>query len=441
MIAIGYSAMTEQLDVFLYEYRIGALRRDGIEQYVFQYDASWAAADDTIPLSLSLPLPQRTHTGQVVANFVDNLLPDNPDVRQRWATDAGLGTLEPFYLLQHYGQDVAGAASFRAPDSSPQTYREHISDDQIAERIRQLRDDETAWHDDRLAADGQFSLGGAQTKFSLARHEGRWFETSGGEPSMHVFKPQVKGVRDGELVEYLIMRAAYLLGIPTATVELFDAGGQHSLVVERFDRRTESGKTIRLHQEDLVQALGIPRLRKFESNGGPGIDRISALLKKSADAESRIRYAVLLIYSWIVLSTDAHAKNYSVFIQPGGATLTPLYDASSVIPYLGSDSSTDHESLLRRAGETKLAVRYGASYRAGDVARFELDVIARNAGMPADDLLAIAAVCLLELPEIVSWIASELPIHLQTDLVARLVEWMPIRVRQAAESLGIGPLF
>jgi serine/threonine-protein kinase HipA len=433
--------MTERLDVFLYEYRIGSLRRDGIEQYVFQYDEAWADADDTTSLSLSLPLPQRTHAGQVVADFVDNLLPDNPEVRQRWATDAGLSTLEPFYLLEHYGHDVAGAASFRAPGSSFETNREPISDDQIAERIRQLREDETAWHDDRMAANGQFSLGGAQSKFSLAKHGGTWFETTGGDPSTHLFKPQVKGLRDGELVEYLIMRAASLLGIPAAPVELFDAEGQHSLVVERFDRRAESGETIRLHQEDLVQALGLPRLRKFELHGGPGVDQIAALLRQSSDDGSRQRYAVLLIYAWIVLSADAHAKNYSVFLQPEGAALTPLYDASSVIPYLGPDLDTDHDSILQRANDTKLAVRYGASFQAGDVARFELELLARKAGMAADDLLAITAVCLLEISETVSDIASDLPTHLQTDTVARLVAWMPIRVRQAAESLGIGPLF
>lgn len=432
--------MSELLDVFLYDYRIGSLRRNGVEIYVFEYDDNWAQSDNTTSLSLSLPLPQRRHSGRAVANFIDNLLPDNPEVRQRWAMDAGLDSDEPFFLLQHYGQDVAGAVSFRAPGAAIESGREGVSDHQIAERIRQLKDDDTAWHDDQIAAIGQFSLGGAQTKFSLARHDDRWFETVGGDPSTHVFKPQVKGVPDGELIEYVVMRAAHLLGIPAASVDLFIAGDQHSLVVERFDRRQEGGKTIRLHQEDLVQSLGLPRLRKFESQGGPGIDDIMGLLARSSDEQSRARYAVLLMFSWLVLSTDAHAKNYSVYLQPEGAILTPLYDASSVIPYLSPDPETDMESILRRAGERKLAVNYGASFLARDVALFELGAIARAAGMPTDDLLASVALCLLEISATMSDIASALPAHLQTDTVARLVDWMPVRAKQAAESLGIGDL-
>lgn len=432
--------MSERLEVFLYGYLIGSLRRDGIELYVFEYDDDWARSDDTTSLSLSMPLPKRTHSGQVVASFIDNLLPDNPEVRQRWATDAGLDTDESFFLLKHYGQDVAGAVSFRASDVAVDTMRSAITDGQIAERIRLLKDDDTAWHDDRLAAVGQFSLGGAQTKFSLALHDNDWFQTVGDDPSTHLFKPQVKGVRDGELVEYVVMRAASLLGIPTAAVDLFVEGDQHSLVVARFDRRTEAGQTIRLHQEDLIQALGLSRLRKFESHGGPGIAKIMALLGRSSDEQSKARYAVLLMFSWIVLSTDAHAKNYSVFLQPDGAVLTPLYDASSVIPYLGTDREIDLESIARRAGEVSLAVRYGASFVAQDVARFELDVIARAAGMPADDLLAIVAVCLIEISDTLTGIASSLPPSLQTDTIARLVEWMPLRAKQAAQALGLGGL-
>ncbi|NEM90811.1 HipA domain-containing protein [Galbitalea soli] len=429
--------MSERLDVFLYGYPVGTLRRDGIELYVFDYDGEWATSDETTSLSLSMPLAQRTHSGRVVANFVDNLLPDNPEVRQRWATDAGLDSDEPFFLLQHYGQDVAGAISFRAPGAEAAGSRSAISDAEIAERIRQLTEDDTAWHDDRIATDGQFSLGGTQTKFSLAKHGSGWFETVGDDPSTHLFKPRVKGVPDGELIEFVVMRAAELLGIPTARVDLFIDGDQHSLVVERFDRIERAGDIIRLHQEDLVQSLGLPRLRKFESHGGPGIDRIMGLLRASSDQESRIRYAVLLMFSWLVLSTDAHAKNYSVFLQPDGAILTPLYDASSVIPYLSADRDTDVESILRRAGERKLAVRYGASYLAKDVARFELDAIARAAGMPGDDLLAATAVCLTSISATISEVATSLPAELQTDTVARLVAWMPVRVEQAARALGI----
>ncbi|MEO8528565.1 MAG: HipA domain-containing protein [Pseudolysinimonas sp.] len=432
--------MSDALDVFLYGYHVGQIRRRAVEDYVLEYEATWAAADEAIPLSLSLPLATRTHTGRVVANFMDNLLPDNPEVRQRWATDAGLDNVEPFFLLREYGEDVAGAATFRAAGTPESGERKAINHSEIAERIRVLREDDTAWHQELMEVSGQFSLGGAQTKFSLARHHGSWFETRGADPSTHLFKPQVKGARDGELVEFVVMRTALMLGIPTARVELFDHDGQHSLVVERFDRRVEGDDVVRLHQEDVLQALGKPRLLKYESDRGPGIDDVAELLQKASDNDSRWRYATMLLFAWIVLSTDAHAKNYSLFIESDAAKLTPLYDASSVLPYLGADLDLDLASLRKRAGEQRLATRYGASHLARDVGRFELEMIARRCGMSADDLLAIVAVQLLEISDTVSDVASAMPSHLQTDTVARMVEWMPIRALQAAEALGIGGL-
>jgi serine/threonine-protein kinase HipA len=433
--------MTDELDVELYGYRVGRLIRAGVEEYELLYDAEWASSDVAVPLSLSLPLRNQRHRGRVVASFLDNLLPDSPDVRQRWATDARLDTTEPFFLLREYGEDVAGAVSFRPANVPSRTSRTPVDDDQIAERIRRLRADATAWHDDGQPTAGQFSLGGAQRKFSLARDNAGWSETTGTEPSTHLFKPQVDGLPDGELVEYLVMRTAQYLGIATAEVDIFDHGDEHSLIVTRFDRRVEHGRAIRLHQEDLLQSLGVPRLLKYEANGGPGIDAISRLLKKEADRQSLERYAVSLMFAWVVLSTDAHAKNNSVFLQAEGATLTPLYDAVSLIPYLAPDSRIDVPSLLSRAADLRLSVNYGATARAGDVGLFELDRIAQRCGMPADRLLALTATYLYEISGVMEDVASRMPSRLQTATIARAVEWMPIRARQAAEALGVSGLF
>lgn len=36
---------------------------------------------------------------------------------------------------------------------------------------------------------------------------------------------------------------------------------------------------------------------------------------------------------WLLAAIDGHAKNFSVFLTPGGFRLTPLYDVMSVAPY------------------------------------------------------------------------------------------------------------
>ena len=39
------------------------------------------------------------------------------------------------------------------------------------------------------------------------------------------------------------------------------------------------------------------------------------------------------IVFWLLAAIDGHAKNYSIFLTPGGYKLTPLYDVMSAAPY------------------------------------------------------------------------------------------------------------
>ncbi len=36
---------------------------------------------------------------------------------------------------------------------------------------------------------------------------------------------------------------------------------------------------------------------------------------------------------WLLTAIDGHAKNFSIFLTPGGYKLTPLYDVMSASPY------------------------------------------------------------------------------------------------------------
>jgi hypothetical protein len=60
--------------------------------------------------------------------------------------------------------------------------------------------------------------------------------------------------------------------------------------------------------------------------------------------------------------------------------------------------------------------------------------------VPKDELIALALVQLQHLDEIVARLASSLPASLQTQTIARLVDWMPIRSRQAAEAIQLDGL-
>jgi len=416
------------------------LTRLGPSRYRLEYLPEWVDHPEAVPASLSLPLVPRRHEGAVVSDFIDNLLPDNAEVRERWAVDAGLESSEPFGLLGSYGQDVAGAIQFvpAGAEINRDGQMTPLRRIDVARRIRMIRDDVTLWHDP-ASSTGRFSLGGAQAKFALAQIGGEWFDPSGTRPATHIFKPKVQRQTDGELVEFVTMRAAELLQLSVAEVSVESFDTEHSLVVCRFDREPVGAGFGRIHQEDLAQALAVPRLRKYEDDGGPGYRKILSLLDSLGDREdsavSKENFVKGLIYSWMVLNTDAHAKNYSLQLFPGGAMLAPLYDVSSLIPYVNPAGDTNSE-MSQAFGRTKLSMRVASSYEAASIGGLEWRGVARDAGLNANAVMNWATVVADLLPGAISTAASELPANLQTDTIGLYSERIGTRATQVQRTLS-----
>ena len=123
-------------------------------------------------------------------------------------------------------------------------------------------------------------------------------------------------------------------GLESATVDVLIFDGKPVIVVERFDRLWQDGVLYRLPQEDICQALGVPPTRKYQSDGGPGIIDILAFLNGAvAPHEDRVAFMKAQIVFWLLAAIDGHAKNFSIFLTPGGYKLTPLYDVMSAAPY------------------------------------------------------------------------------------------------------------
>jgi serine/threonine-protein kinase HipA len=130
-------------------------------------------------------------------------------------------------------------------------------------------------------------------------------------------------------------------------------GKYRVLSVARFDRRISAdGPEIkRLHTEDFCQASGLPPSKKYESDGGPGILSVCSFLDKSADAEGdKTAFLAFQIFLWLIESTDGHAKNYSVFLEPEGKVrLAPFYDVLSVAPLVKSGALSAKKIRLAMA--------------------------------------------------------------------------------------------
>ena len=251
----------------------------------FTYDESWRQDPNSYPLSLSMPLASAEHGHSSIEPFLWGLLPDNDRVLENWARRFQVSPRNAFRLITNVGEDCAGAVQFVRPErveplrTEPTTAEvAWLTEDEIAERLRNLRADHSAW---RAPTDtGQFSLAGAQPKTALLFENGRWGVPSGRTPTTHILKPPT-GEWDGHAEnEHFCLSLARSLGliVPNSSVSRF--GDEVAIVIERYDRVRPADRWLRVHQEDMCQALGVHPARKYESDGGPGVRKIADFLRE-----------------------------------------------------------------------------------------------------------------------------------------------------------------
>lgn len=333
------------LRVYLNNRLVGNLLKDPGGAISFLYDSAWLDWESAIPVSLSLPLREDAYRGAPVAAVFENLLPDSETLRRRIAECVGAEGADAYSLLAAIGHDCVGALQFIAGDddvvdTTGALKGDAVDDDAIERLLNSLAQAPLG-----LRRDEEFriSVAGAQEKTALLWHAGRWLKPTGTTPTTHIFKTQIGELPNGiELSnsvenEFYCLKLAAAFGLPVndATIQTF--GKTTALVIQRFDRRwTKDGRVLRLPQEDCCQALSVPPSRKYQSEGGPGLVDLFDLLAGS-DSPAQDRKIVLkaqLIF-WLIGATDGHAKNFSVFLGPGGSYhLTPLYDILTAQPSL-----------------------------------------------------------------------------------------------------------
>ncbi|HXA62815.1 MAG TPA: HipA domain-containing protein, partial [Streptosporangiaceae bacterium] len=312
--------VTRTLRVLLSGEHIGELVQDQTARMSFRYEVAMAGGAPT-PLSLSMPRASAEYSGDVVSAFLWGLLPESPGVLARWGRDFQVSAANPVALLEHVGQDCAGAVQFVRPERADQVPDEGgvewLGDADIAQLLRTLHRDSTAWH--AGVEDGQFSLAGAQSKIALLHEDGRWGRPWGRTATTHIVKPAIPGLADQDLNEHLCLATARRLGLTAAHTDVRAFEDQTAVVVERYDRLRSDQGWIRAHQEDLCQSLGVHPVNKYQSEGGPGPVDIVRLLR-SVQAPDRAEESVggfvdALALNWWLAGTDAHAKNYSVLLS------------------------------------------------------------------------------------------------------------------------------
>lgn len=401
------------LRVLLNNRLVGRLNKASSGAIDFRYDRSWLDWEHALPVSLSLPLREDAYRGGPVLAVFENLLPDSDALRRRVAEKVGAAGTDAYSLLAAIGRDCVGAMQFivGGDDVADTTAicGEAVSDDAIETLLRNLAQAPLG-----LSRDDKFriSVAGVQEKTALLWHEGKWLKPRGTTPTTHILKKQIGKLQNGIDLsnsvenEYYCLKFAAACGLPVNKADIRRFGKTKALVIERFDRRwTKDGRLLRLPQEDFCQALSVPPTQKYQSDGGPGLVRILDLLKGSDDpaSDQTIVFKAQILF-WLLGATDGHAKNFSLFLGPGGSfRLTPLYDVLTAQP------SLDTRQIRRQQMRLAMSVGRNRHYRMSEIHGRHFIQTGEAAGLPKS-LIRTAVEAIADAAEsAVAQIERELP--------------------------------
>lgn len=324
---------------------VGTLTRTSGAALSFEYADSWLAREAAFALAASLPLTQGAHE----TSFFRNLLPE-AGARDLIAGSAGISPENDFEFLRMFGADCAGSLEIMDPGEEPQA---------IAGPEFLLLTPEDG---ERLATKTGFaglflpgkrirlSLAGAQNKLAVIETDDGLAVPLDGRPSTHILKlpnPDYKGLVENEA---LMLSLARSVELPVVDHEVVTLGETRLLLVARYDREVKDGQALRLHQQDLCQATGLPPDTKYESEGGPSLQTVFDLVREEVVDPLTAARTMLdwVVFNVLVHNADAHAKNVAILrTTEGHHELAPFYDLVCTGAY-----QFDHRMAMSVGGQS-----------------------------------------------------------------------------------------
>ncbi len=428
-----------RLSVALNGRPVGVLDRAANGAISFVYDKEWLADERrAIPVSLSLPLRQERYSGAEVSAFFDNLLPDNDQIRRKVAEKVGAEGTDAFSLLNKIGRDCVGALQFVpeggeiTPPGPPECAP--LSDADVADIIRNLATSPLG-----IRPDGErelrISIAGAQEKTALLWDNG-WCLPKGTTPTTHILKPELGKLPNGLDMtlsvenEHFCLTLCRELGLDVAQSQIVTFDDVRVLAVERFDRlKASDGRLLRVPQEDFCQALSVPPTIKYNSDGGPGIRECLNLLNGSDYAEEdRLAFLKAQIVFWLIGAPDGHAKNFSLFLTPGGRyRMTPLYDIMSTQPNYAA------KQLQRKEFRLAMAVGDKRHYHIDEIMPRHFLQNAKAAGVAEAKVEEVVATLAKSVDAALERTVQAMPNVFSADFVEPIGEAMRTRVTKTMQ--------
>jgi len=404
--------------------KVGSLRTGDRGSLRFAYDLDWLASD-AFAVSISLPLEQGD--AEVPAHgYFEGLLPEGR-ARQRICRQKGIGEDDDAGLLFAIGGDCAGALSILPDGQTPDDIAGDVVDLDEATITELIR---TAGTSPAMVTGSprRFSLAGAQEKLPVIVTDTGLALSDTKNPSSHILKFETeRWICFAEAITNRLGAAAGLPVVETGFHPPEGGDGTHPyLLVSRYDRAQGKTGLVRLHQEDMAQAMGLSSSLKYQRDAGPSIADIVELVRAHG---ARPAEMIGLIRDWQIFNVlvgnwDGHAKNLSLLHLPGeGApSLAPFYDLVSI----------ELLNLIRPGAFARdLAFSVGGAFVPERIGRAEWTAFAKACELPTKALLRRVAELADALPPLASEVIARfeaehgaIPIREQwIDTVTRRCRW------------------
>lgn len=313
------------LNVWYGQKIVGYLQQNTQGQISFTYDQDWLIQGFSI--SCTLPLQAEDFTAQegIAHRFFANLLPE-AGAREQIVRELKIANTD-FNLLRAIGGECAGALSILESQYVPSavaSYYQLNSDD--LKKILLRKGQPVRWQEN---VHPRLSLAGAQNKCPVLVNEDGYWLPKQESPSNAILKFELTDYRHLPAYETFTTLLAQKIGLPVVDIRLQQHEGIFFAQIKRYDRLAENnGEIIRLHQEDLCQALGYGYDKKYQEEGGPGFVDCYRLVQRTS---SRPLIDLPNLLNWMIFNvlagnSDAHAKNLSLLYSPQGIRLAPFYD-------------------------------------------------------------------------------------------------------------------
>jgi len=342
--------------------QVAVLTSDGLGGAALRYTPearSWGSF-----LSVRLPVREESYPWVQCRDFLDGLLPED-SVRSQLAVKERIPGHDTFLMLKAYGRDCAGAVQVlppgQNPESSPQDTR-WLNDGELQQAITSLPSAPLGTSIDQNV---RVSLGGLQGKLLVVRRGEVLGVPLDGTPTTHILKPALLNEDGSEVwpsIAQLELLGLSLVGASVAApqkkrqiaarAEMLTIQGRNAILVERFDRRIVDGRVIRIHQEDMCQALGSRNKYQKTAERLPSLQAIAEVLweNSASPVVERNLLARYLVANLAIGNCDMHARNIGILIDKNTVQLTPAYD---VVP-TATWKQHDTELSLHVGGELLL---------------------------------------------------------------------------------------